>query len=115
MAAFYANENFPYRVVELLRAIGYDILTTQDAGKAGQAIPDEEVLAFATQNDRAVITLNRRDFIRLHQQNPEHAGIIVCKADPDNAALAARIHETVKQSGALAGQLVRINRPWNPL
>jgi predicted nuclease of predicted toxin-antitoxin system len=114
MAALYANENFPHRVVTLLRTMGHDILTTQDAGKAGQAIPDDEVLAFATQNNRAVITLNRRDFIRLHQQNSEHAGIIVCKVDADNAALAARIHETIEQAGNLSKQLIRINRPWSP-
>lgn len=50
MTAFYANENFPRRVVELLRVLGHDVLTTQDSGKAGQSIPDEDVLAFATQN-----------------------------------------------------------------
>ena len=114
MAAFYANENFPRRVVELLRVLGHDVLTTQDSGNAGQAIPDEDVLEFATQNQRAVITLNRRDFIRLHQVNPNHWGIVVCKVDSDNAELAARIHEAVKPFATLSGQLIRINRPWNP-
>ncbi len=114
MALFYANENFPYRAVELLRAMGHDVLTTQDAGKAGQAIPDDSVLAYATQNNRAVLTLNRRDFIRLHQLNPGHAGIIVCKADADNAALANRIHEQVKQLESVAGQPLESTDPGAP-
>jgi hypothetical protein len=40
-------------------------------------------LAYATAQSRAVITLNRRDFIRLHHGCADHAGIIVCTADAD--------------------------------
>jgi hypothetical protein len=52
---------------------------------------------------RTVLTLNRRHFIRLHQTTPEHAGIVVCTYDPDFVALAQRIH------AALEAQ--RIERP----
>ncbi|MEH2302705.1 MAG: DUF5615 family PIN-like protein [Nostoc sp.] len=41
-------------------------MTSYEAGQANQGIPDEDVLTFATQNERAVITLNRDDFITLH-------------------------------------------------
>lgn len=47
MARFYADEQFPFPVVELLRALGHDVLTVQKAENADQGIPDEEVLAFA--------------------------------------------------------------------
>ena len=49
MARFYANENFPKPVVEALRAEGHEVLTTEEAGKSDQEIPDDEVLAFATE------------------------------------------------------------------
>ncbi|WP_437807493.1 DUF5615 family PIN-like protein [Sorangium sp. So ce1078] len=111
MASFYANENFPRQVVEALRALGHDVLTTQEAGNAGQAIPDEMVLEFATRSDRVVLTLNRRDFIRLHRRSAEHAGIVVCTEDPDTEGQAARVHEAVASLPSLAGQLVRVNRP----
>jgi hypothetical protein len=111
VALLYANENFPRRVVESLRRMGHDVLTTQEAGNAGQAIPDDRVLAFATQNGRAVLTLNRRDFIRLHRKTTEHAGVIVCTQDPDIEGQAARIHAAIPEHGALAGQLIRVNRP----
>lgn len=32
MARFYSNENFPLPVVERLRALGHDVLTTYEAG-----------------------------------------------------------------------------------
>ena len=38
MAQLYANENFPLPVVEGLRRLGHDVLTSLEAGKAGQSI-----------------------------------------------------------------------------
>jgi predicted nuclease of predicted toxin-antitoxin system len=65
MARLYSNENFPLPAVEALRAKGHDVLTTRDAGKANEGIPDDEVLEFASREGRAVLTHNRKDFIRL--------------------------------------------------
>ena len=56
MADCYANENFPLPVVEALRRLGHNLLTTYESGQAGQAIPDEEVLAFASSESRIVLT-----------------------------------------------------------
>lgn len=111
MAFLYANENFPYQVVQALRALGHDVLTTLEAGKANQSTPDEEVLAFSTQNRRALLSINKRDFIRLHIKNPDHAGIIVCSQDADVGGQAERIHEAINSQSSLAGQLIRIHRP----
>jgi hypothetical protein len=110
MARLYSNENFPLPVVEKLRALGHDVLTIQEAGKADQALPDTEVLAFAAREHRAVLTLNRLHFIRLHRQQPLHAGIIVCRFDPDFDAQAERIHKAIAGQTALEGQLLRVNR-----
>ena len=67
MADCYANENFPLPVVEVLRELGHNLLTTYESGKAGQAVSDEDILAFATAESRIVLTLNRRHFIRTRQ------------------------------------------------
>ena len=85
--------------------------TAIEAGNAGQRIPDEQVLAFAISNNRAVLTFNRRDFIRLHNLQPIHAGIIVCKEDQDLNALATRINQAIWAVETLSGKLVRVNRP----
>ena len=111
MASLYANENFPLPVVEELRNLGHDVLTIQETGKAGLAVPDEEVLAFARSHGRALLTLNRRHFIRLHENEPSHQGIIACTFDPDFAGQAGRIHTAIQSRPNLSGQLIRVNRP----
>jgi predicted nuclease of predicted toxin-antitoxin system len=63
-ARLYADEQFPRPAVECLRNLGYDVLTVQEARNAGTS--DSEVLAFAIADSRAVLTQNRRDFVKLH-------------------------------------------------
>lgn len=111
MERLYSNENFPFPVVQELRRLGHDVKTIQDTGLAGQAISDEAVLAFACQENRALITFNRKHFIRLHHESDDHFGIIVCTFDPDFIGLAHRIHEAIKTQANLFKQLIRINRP----
>ena len=111
VARLYANENFPLPVVEELRRAGHDVLTVQETGKAGQSVPDESVLEFAVADDRAVLTLNRKHFVRLHRERPEHAGIIVCTFDADFASQATRVHAALTAQPDLARQLIRVNRP----
>jgi predicted nuclease of predicted toxin-antitoxin system len=107
----YADEQYPYPVVKCLRELGHDVLTVQEAGKANQRIPDDEVLIFAAENGRAVVTQNRKDFIQLHRIQPNHAGIIVCTDDRNWDALAQRIHDVVGSGKSLQGKLIRIVRP----
>lgn len=111
MAQLYADEDFSYPVIQRLRQLGHDILTAHEAGQAGQGIEDAAVIAFATAVGRAVVTFNRRHFIRLHTEISSHAGIIVCTRDDDVAALADRIHHQLQSASTLQNQLLRINRP----
>ena len=111
MARLYADEQFPRRIVEFLRAFGHDVLTVQEAGKANQKIPDQEVLDFATSENRAVLTLNRKDFFRLHRLSSEHSGIIACKDDVDKESMAIRIHQAISLEESLRGKVIRVNRP----
>lgn len=111
MGRLYANENFPYPVVEELRLLGHDVLTIQETGNAGKALSDESVLAFAAMEGRALLTFNRKHFIYLHHHNPNHAGLIACTFNPDFAALARQIHSVIEDDNALTGKLIRINRP----
>lgn len=83
MPRFYADENFPLPVVAELRRLGHDVLTMVEADQAGQSVSDERVLASACTEKRAVLTLNRKHFIRLHGVNAEHTGIVVCTFDSD--------------------------------
>jgi Domain of unknown function (DUF5615) len=111
MAHFYANENFPLPVVEELRRLGHDVLTSLDAGNANQKIPDGDVLSYASKKRRAVLTLNRRDFMRLHRASPLHAGIVACTTDADYVGQVGRITLAVSKLATLGGQFVRVYRP----
>ncbi|BBD59999.1 hypothetical protein NIES2109_27920 [Nostoc sp. HK-01] len=111
MARFYADEQFPFPVVELLRNLGHDVLTVQEAGKADQGISDEEVLAFAVSQERSILTINRDDFIRLHRRNDNHLGIIVCTNNRNWEQFATRINESVAKEESLKGKLIRVVRP----
>lgn len=111
MARLYADEDCSSPVIQRLRQRGHDILTPYEAGQAGQGITDTAVVAFATAAGRAVVTFNRRHFIRLHTEVSSHAGIVVCTRDDDVAALADRIHHQLQSTPTLQGQLLRINRP----
>lgn len=104
MARLYSNENFPLPVVEKLRSLGHDVLTIQETGKADQSLADDKVLAFATEENRILITLNR-----LHQKGSAHAGIIVCTFDADFEGQAERIHRAIG-TDSLTGKLIRVNR-----
>jgi predicted nuclease of predicted toxin-antitoxin system len=111
MARFYADEQFPFQVVELLRNLGHDVLTVQEAGNANQRIPDDQVLAFAVNQERSILTINRIDFIRLHRRNNEHFGIVVCTNNRNWEQFAARVDDAVKAEESLRGKLIRVLRP----
>ncbi len=111
MARLDADENFPHQVVELLRQLGHHVVAALDAEQAGKSVPDEDVLRFASHENRAVLTLNRWDFVGLHRLSADHAGIIVCSVDVDNQGQAERINVAIQTDGELAGKLLRVNLP----
>ena len=111
MIRFYSNENFPLDLVQELRRLGYDVLTSYEAGQANQSIDDAKVIRFAHKSQRVVITLNREDFIKLHQEGIKHSGIIICKEDRDYQGQAVKIHEFILQEKqSLTGRLIRIKK-----
>ena len=59
MARLYADEDCSYPVVQRLRQLGHDMVTAQEVGQANQGIEDEAVLAFASEQGRAVVTFDR--------------------------------------------------------
>jgi hypothetical protein len=114
MARLFADEDFPFPVVERLGQLGHDVLTTFEAGRANQGISDADQLAFATSLGRAILTRNRRHFARLHRVSAHHGGIISITDDPDLEGQANRIDKALAGLPTLAGQHVRVNRPNPP-
>ncbi len=112
MARLYADEHFPRQIVQNLRSFGHDVLTVQEAGNTG--LPDEEVLAFAISENRAVLTINRRDFFQLHKLKPDHCGIIACTRDDDIPRLSANINDAISNTEILTGKVIRVYRSGLP-
>src|SRR5690349_6028859 len=77
----YFDRHIMARLADDLRDRGFDVLTTEEAGL--DTATDEEQLAFATGEVRAILTFNIRDFAPLHAQwlaaGRPHAGIIVSR------------------------------------
>ncbi len=113
MARLFADENFPLPSVHELRRLGYHVLTAEDAGLHSQSVSDERILSYAVENQLALLTFNRVDFMRLHKKDPNHHGIIVCTSDKLFLALAHRVHLALSAAGELRGQLIRVYRPPN--
>ena len=77
---FYLDEDIQsHALVAGLRARMADVLTSSEAGR--NETDDDVQLAFATQEDRVVVTCNVVDFPRLHREvlaaGREHAGIVI--------------------------------------
>ena len=91
------------------RALGHDVLTLAVLGLAGRRLPDEEVLATAAGERRAVLTHNRLHFVRLHRRMPQHAGIVISSHARDPIAQAERIEAVLLTLPDLTARLVRVN------
>jgi predicted nuclease of predicted toxin-antitoxin system len=70
---FQTDEHIPSAVIKGLRRRGIDVLSTPEADLRGAA--DEEQLAFAAQKRRVFVTQDD-DFLIIHSQGMEHAGIV---------------------------------------
>ena len=73
---FYLDENIDHDVARGLRTRSIDVLTTPEAGSMG--FSDEEHLRFALEAKRVIVTSDE-DFLILHSQGIEHAGIVYFK------------------------------------
>jgi predicted nuclease of predicted toxin-antitoxin system len=77
----YFDRHIMARLAVDLRGRSFNVLTTEEAGL--DTATDEQQLAFATQEGRAILTYNIRDFAPLHTQwladGRSHTGIIVSR------------------------------------
>jgi hypothetical protein len=75
----YLDEDVDVLVAELLRARGFVVVTTREAGRLGTS--DDEQLSYAISECKALLTHNRTDFERLATASfavgRKHYGIII--------------------------------------
>jgi hypothetical protein len=77
----FTDEHIDARLAPALVRRGFDALSCQGAGRANQRISDDDQLAYAASQRRAILTFNVVDFIALDaewkQDGRQHGGIIV--------------------------------------
>lgn len=77
----YFDRHIMARLAVDLRGRGFDVLRTEEAGN--DTASDEQQLAFATAENRSILTFNTCDFAALHDQwtaaSRPHAGIVVSR------------------------------------
>lgn len=108
----YLNENLSDEIARRLRAVGVDAVSSHETGMDTQ--DDYAQMQFAVSQNRAVVTINKKDFKRIHahyQANGwEHWGIIFCK-DIDLVVIYRRLLQLVStlQAEDIKNQRLRLH------
>src|ERR671932_444306 len=91
----YVDEDVDQGLPAALRQRGYDAESCVEAGRHGQRISDEAQLTYATQQGRAILVYNSRDYVPLalkwDNEGRRHAGIIVSPQIIDLGELLRRV------------------------
>ena len=90
------DEMFTDDIAQQLRTKGYDVISVV-ADPALVGLPDDQILAYATAEGRALVTANIKDFIpldtRYRAADQSHAGLILVstKSFPQNRGFPSAI------------------------
>jgi len=75
MLKFHRDEHLPLAVAVGLRQHGLDVTTS---AKAGLLSADDEVQLEFASRDARVLVHHDHDFLRLHAEGTQHAGVAYC-------------------------------------
>lgn len=106
----YLNEHLSPRLAVQLRRYGFDVLASREAENLPET--DEEQLAFAVGQQRAVVTFNVGDFVRLHQhyhgEGREHWGIVFSTEE----SISVLLHRLLRLLNSLSKEELRNRLRW---
>lgn len=87
---FYFDENFPKAAAELLESLGHEWIDPRGTELEGS--PDSILEGQAIKSNAVLLTTDRDFFHTLHNQIPDHPGIVVIALKkPNRAAILARL------------------------
>lgn len=107
MLAFCFDEHIDPLIAQALRTKGIDVLTAQEAGRAGLGIPDTIQLAFAGVHQRVMVT-GDWDFLNYAYSVHPHAGVVILPRHVDigTAALYLELIASTVPPSAITSQLL---------
>ena len=103
------DEMFSDDIAKQLRAKGYDVISVV-ADPALVGLPDDQVLAYATTDGRALVTANIKDFVpsdgRYRAAGQSHAGLIldINQDLPAEPRISLRDHKLPRHAAQRHGQ-----------
>jgi hypothetical protein len=98
---FQTDEHIPSAVIKGLQRRGIDVLSTKQAELLGAT--DEDQLALATQKQRVFVTQDD-DFLVVHSQGIEHAGIVFVQPGKSIGYMVRGLHFIYQMMTAKAMQ-----------
>jgi hypothetical protein len=102
---FFTDEDIHGDVAALLRAAGFDAVSTPEAGRMGR--DDVDQLTWAAQEGRVLVTFNVGDFARIHhmwlRNGRNHAGLVVSR----QRSIGDLVRRLVRLGRALGGDDMR--------
>ena len=126
MPDLYADQDVSREIVTHLRRGGLDVIMTREVQRQRNADPEQ--LAFATAQQRILLTRNRDDFVLLHDAwlhwsslwnitpIPQHTGILVVPHGFRNEDIAADVAAFMQRERTFVNDLFILNGPrtWLP-
>lgn len=98
-AQLYFDQDVPVQLAAMIRARGFDVVTTLEAGALGQS--DDQQLARAVADGRVIVTHNRLDFEERHTRcladGRSHCGIVITAQRRDLALTRNRLLELLNR------------------
>ena len=104
----YTDEMIHPGLAAALRRLGYDVVSCDEAARGNQAISDDEQLAYAPQQGRAILTFNTCDFPLLDATwkaaGRTHAGILMATQMEGFGELLRRVRASRQLPARPAGR-----------
>lgn len=101
-----------YLLRDLLTAAGHDVERSTDV--LGAAASDEHVMEHAARSERAVITMNCGDFLRLVEGRHDHPGLLLhyrgARGGLTKAQLVDAVANVERTLGSVRGMVVPLNQ-----
>jgi len=106
----YLNEHLSPRLADQLRRHGFDVLSSQEAELL--SADDDQQLAFAVSEQRAIVTFNFKDFIIRHEEymasSKEHWGIVLSTEEP----IGILLHRLLRLLNAVSAKDLKNQIRW---
>jgi predicted nuclease of predicted toxin-antitoxin system len=106
----YLDENLSPRLAIQLRKYGFNAIAVRESEMLSKSDPDQ--LAFAVSQQRALVTINFRDFVALHElyfrQGQEHFGIIFSTEE----SMGILLHRLLKMLNSVAASELKNQIRW---